>query len=195
MLLIIEVPSLAKPVRARWLCKSRRWCGLLVLPLAVACTSARARSIVGPDGQTVLFISCGETGACYELAGRHCPAGYDIRRARGAVPESYLVLCRRAAGAPSAYYPPAPVAATPTRLAPVLQAPRQQGWPPPRESLDSAQHWPEQVQPPGAPPAPLAAPTPSAPPATSVGGGVDMSERADTSTVETLGRQEPDVGY
>lgn len=94
------------------------------------------RPIVGPSGSPTLFISCADTGQCYELAGSSCPHGYDIQRARGASIESYLVHCK-APPAPTqqAYYAAAPAPAYPQS---------QQQWAP--------QPWNEAPQPPPAPP-------------------------------------------
>jgi hypothetical protein len=60
-----------------------RGAGLVVL-FAIGCARAdriepAAHPIVGPDGSAMLHVSCGHDEArCYELAGRSCPAGYDL---------------------------------------------------------------------------------------------------------------------
>jgi hypothetical protein len=74
---------------------------------ASACVPAQrvqpaARPIVGPDGLPTLHVSCGtDEGACYELAGRSCPTGYDIHPTRGS-PGNFLVRCGAQPQPPSA---------------------------------------------------------------------------------------------
>ena len=117
-----------------------------VAPLVVACVQPTVRPIVGPSGDPTLFISCGDTGECYELAGRSCPNGYDIQRARGATLESYLVHCRAQPNAEPVYYS---ARSTPASYPqPYSQPAQQQAWTP----TDSNQPWAQAAPPP--PPAP-----------------------------------------
>ncbi|HEY6722811.1 MAG TPA: hypothetical protein VI197_02235 [Polyangiaceae bacterium] len=132
--------------------RSRFLPGLLVtalVPLLGGCVQPTVRPIVGPSGDPTLFISCSDTGQCYELAGRSCPNGYDIQRARGAAVESYLVHCR-AQPAPEqpAYYSaqPAPQQAwapqpawAPATSAPATTQPWAQSAPPPPPAPDAGQ--------------------------------------------------------
>jgi hypothetical protein len=107
--------------------------------LTLACVQPSVRNIVGPSGQSTLFVTCGDTGECYELAGKNCPSGYDIQPARGAPQESYLVSCRMRQTPQQPYYaaqtypPPQPVHSW-TAPAP---APAAQSWnqaPPPAQA-------------------------------------------------------------
>lgn len=46
----------------------------------------------------MLHVSCGaDEAACYEIAGRACPQGYDIGRTHGQQAGTFLVRCRAAA--------------------------------------------------------------------------------------------------
>lgn len=88
---------------------------LVLLACAASACTDRSRSepavfpITGPDGSPMLHVSCGTTeGRCYQIAGRHCPAGYDMIPTRAAV-GTFLVRCRaprpihaRGAGPPAA---------------------------------------------------------------------------------------------
>lgn len=143
------------------------WVGV-AFSLVSACVQPSVRSIVGPDGRATLFVTCGETGDCYQLAGSYCPHGYNIQRARGATPESYLVSCRTAvAGAPEQYYyapangqPPTPApaarAAAPAGLVPRASAAAlpESSWPPSNESVDPPHPWGQHAPPPPPPPPP-----------------------------------------
>jgi len=123
-----------------------------VAPLVVACVQPTVRPIVGPSGDPTLFISCGDTGECYELAGRSCPNGYDIQRARGATLESYLVHCRAQPSAEPVYY--SARSTPPSYSQPYSQPAQQQTWAP-ADSADSNranQPWAQAAPPP--PPAP-----------------------------------------
>lgn len=115
-----------------------------LMPLLSGCVQPTVRPIVGPSGDPTLFISCSDTGQCYELAGRSCPNGYDIQRARGATVESYLVHCRaQPAPEPPLYYSSEPAYTQP--------AP-QQAWAPQPAPQPTAQPWAQSAPPP--PPAP-----------------------------------------
>ena len=116
-----------------------------VAPLVVACVQPTVRPIVGPSGDPTLFISCGDTGECYELAGRSCPNGYDIQRARGATLESYLVHCRAQPSAEPVYYSARSTPATYPQS--YSQPAQQQAW-----GSNSTQPWAQAAPPP--PPAP-----------------------------------------
>jgi hypothetical protein len=62
---------------------------------STGCATAHAVSIVGPDGSPMLHVSCERNRAeCYQIAGRHCPSGYDIQPAIGSN-SSVLVRCTR----------------------------------------------------------------------------------------------------
>jgi len=119
-----------------------------VAPLVGACVQPTVRPIVGPSGDPTLFISCGDTGECYELAGRSCPNGYDIQRARGATLESYLVHCRAQPSAEPVYYSARSTPAPYSQPAAYSQPGQQQAWAP----SDSNQPWAQAAPPP--PPAP-----------------------------------------
>jgi|SRR6187399_2994640 len=133
---------------------------MALAPALVGCVEPSVRPIVGPSGSPTLFISCADTGQCYELAGSSCPHGYDIQRARGATVESYLVHCK-AEPAPTqqAYYAPAPGAAYPPAQA-YSQQQQQQQWAP--------QPWTAAPPPPPAPPPETAQSTVGAPNAMSL---------------------------
>lgn len=119
-----------------------------LMPLLSGCVQPTVRPIVGPSGDPTLFISCSDTGQCYELAGRSCPNGYDIQRARGATVESYLVHCRAQPSpeqpayysAQPAYSQPAPQQAWASQPAPRTAAqPWAQSAPPPPPAPDAGQ--------------------------------------------------------
>jgi len=112
-----------------------------LVPLLGGCVQPTVRPIVGPSGDPTLFISCSDTGQCYELAGRSCPNGYDIQRARGATVESYLVHCR----AQPATEQPVYYSSQPTYSQPAAQP----AWAP---QAATAQPWAQSAPPP--PPAP-----------------------------------------
>ena len=113
---------------------------LALAPVVGGCVQPTVRPIVGPSGDPTLFISCSDTGQCYELAGRSCPNGYDIQRARGATVESYLVHCRSQPVAQQpAYYSSQPAYSPPGQ---------QRAWAP----QEPAQPWAQTAPPP--PPAP-----------------------------------------
>ncbi|HEU5077320.1 MAG TPA: hypothetical protein VFU02_24180 [Polyangiaceae bacterium] len=117
-----------------------------LVPFLSGCVQPSVRPIVGPSGSPTLFISCAETGQCYELAGQSCPNGYDIQRAPSATVESYLVHCRSA---------PAPEQPTYYSAAPAYSQPApQQAWAP-SPSSGTPQPWAQSAPPP--PPAPDAA--------------------------------------
>lgn len=137
----------------------------LACALVSACVQPSVRSIVGPDGRATLFVSCRETGDCYELAGSHCPHGYNIQRAQGAALESYLVSCRTpVARAPEPYYyaranpSPAPAARTTAPSSWVARpnepAAPENGWPPSSQSVDPPHPWAQHAPPPPPPPPP-----------------------------------------
>lgn len=113
----------------------------------VACVQPSVRHIVAPDGNQSLYITCSESGECYELAGKRCPTGYNIQRASGSVPPGYLVSCRRRAA-------PAPRSYAPTYAA--TEAPTSPSWQPrPPPSTDA---WAQPV-------------VPASPPSSSVSSG------------------------
>src|SRR5262245_32374587 len=116
------------------------------MPLLVGCVQPSVRPIVGPSGDATLFISCSDTGQCYQLAGQSCPNGYDIQRAHGAAVESYLVHCKAPTQAQPVYYSARPAYSPPPQQ-------QQQAWAP----SPAAQPWAQSAPPP--PPAPDAAHT------------------------------------
>lgn len=149
--------------------------GLLVaalVPLLGGCVQPTVRPIVGPSGDPTLFISCGDTGQCYELAGRNCPNGYDIQRARGATVESYLVHCRRPAPEQPTYY-----------SAQSYTQPAPQAWTP----QPAAQPWAQSAPPP--PPVPEAAHSTAASPPPNA-----LSPNA-MSMPRPIGSSDFDLGY
>lgn len=88
----------------------------------MAAPAPAAVPIVGPDGTSMMHVSCGlDEARCYEIAGRSCPAGYDIARTAGNATGNFLVRCR--APVP-AYAPPAYATyAPPQRYVPPVYAP------------------------------------------------------------------------
>ena len=108
--------------------------------LLVACVQTHVRNITGPSGQSALFITCADPGVCYELAGRHCPTGYDLNPSKVDV-HSVVVTCRQAIAAQ--YSAPAPAlqpvaardyvrpASAPQESAPMVTDPWQPNYAPP----------------------------------------------------------------
>lgn len=151
-----------------------------LMPLLGGCVQPTVRPIVGPSGDPTLFISCSDTGQCYELAGRSCPNGYDIQRARGATVESYLVHCRtQPAPEQPVYYSAQPAYARPAS---------QQTWTPqtPANST-AAQPWAQ-----SAPPPP---PAPDATQSTAATGAPNAMSPSAMSMPRPIGSSEFDLGY
>ena len=97
----------------------------------------RARAITGPDGSEMFHVSCGaDQGACFELAGRSCPRGYELAPVFGERDDNFLVRCR-AASVATAESTPAPVAA-PSAARPAPYTPE---WPPPEQSWATPDPW------------------------------------------------------
>lgn len=122
-----------------------------LLGLVSACMQPSVRPIVGPTGQPAFFVSCPDSGQCYELAGRQCPQGYDIQRAHGTAIESYLVSCKQAGAATAQRYYPANGS-----YAPAGSGVPAYGWTQP-PSAGRSQQW---APPPPPPPPPSAEPAP-----------------------------------
>jgi len=113
--------------------------GTLTLSVLAGCSQTpRARSIVGPDGSAMLHVSCsGDQGACFELAGQSCPAGYELSPVFSDRDDHFLVRCRLAAVAASAAQP-APAAALAN---PYPAASSPPPWPPPEQSWATPDPW------------------------------------------------------
>jgi hypothetical protein len=159
---------------------------ILFVALGVtSCVQPSVRPIVGPDGTATLFVSCSDSGECYELAGKSCPQGYNIQRARGATPESYLVRCRTSAVAtaappPFAYGPQPAQYGTPTQSTPASAG----AWPPRDASVDSPRPWVQEQ-----------AVAPPPPPTTGDDYGQANNYTNELSVPRPIGSGEPDVGY
>lgn len=120
---------------------------------ATACVEPSVRPIVGPSGQAAFFISCPDSGQCYELAGHQCPQGYDIQRAQGTAIESYLVSCRQPGTAQARPYYPANASYTPAPNATATTP--TYGW----RQANPSSSTPQWAPPPPPPPPPAAEPT------------------------------------
>lgn len=80
---------------------------LLLGALGFACTpTSRALPIVGPDGSRMVHLSCtNDEGRCYQLAGEHCPYGYDMSKT--STDGNFLLRCRPyQPGAAATWQPP-----------------------------------------------------------------------------------------
>ncbi len=110
--------------------------GLLLL---VGCVEPPgAARIIGPDGTVMLYVHCaGEQVACFQIAGDHCPEGYDLSPVFDPHDGNFLVRCRQAP-VTSVASNPAPRAATAPRPA---AAAARDGWPP-TEVARPSEPWP-----------------------------------------------------
>lgn len=130
--------------------------GLGSLFLSFGCVEPPgAERIVGPDGTAMLHVHCGEEQvACFQIAGDHCPHGYDLSPIFDPHDGNFLVRCRE----------PQTVAATGPGANRALTsggAAASDRWSP-TEVARPSEPWPA--------PAPSSAP----PPAPSANGGVDI---------------------
>ncbi|MGC4089711.1 MAG: hypothetical protein QM756_17845 [Polyangiaceae bacterium] len=82
----------------------------------------QARNVTGPDGSPMVHVSCSsDQSACFELAGRNCPTGYELFPIFDARDNNFLVRCRQGApqlpiasfATPAVKQAPAPVLAAP----------------------------------------------------------------------------------
>jgi hypothetical protein len=110
----------------------------------------------------MLFVSCdGDEGACYELAGRSCPSGYDLYPTMSHSTDRVLIRCRpreqywAARGASHWVAAPAPVYPW---TAPASAAAPEAPWPNASAATAPEDPWP----PPSAGAAPTPAPSASA---------------------------------
>jgi hypothetical protein len=54
-----------------------------------------ARSVVGPDGTSMVHVACGsDQSACFELAGQSCPSGYTLFPIFDPHDNNFLVRCQ-----------------------------------------------------------------------------------------------------
>jgi len=68
---------------------------VLTAALSGCARQPRVRAIVGPDGTDMLHVSCGsDQGACFQLAGRRCSAGYELTPIFDPSNNNFLVRCR-----------------------------------------------------------------------------------------------------
>jgi hypothetical protein len=123
--------------------KARSWLvcgGLGLLLVASGCAEQPGASrIVGPDGTRMLHVHCGgEQVACFQIAGAHCPQGYDLSPVFDPRDGNFLVRCREAQAAPVIAKAPTP-APTPSPPPAATVADR---WPPPTEVAKPAEPWP-----------------------------------------------------
>src|SRR5262252_3355706 len=87
--------------------------GLVTGALVTACAEPGVSPIVGPDGSAMLHVHCGgDQAACFQIAGRSCPHGYDMSPIFDVSQGNFLVRCREAGTArvatttdPSAWRP------------------------------------------------------------------------------------------
>lgn len=75
--------------------KARRIATLVAVVLLTGCARSGARSVIGPDGTSMLHVHCEQDqGRCYQLAGHFCPAGYQIFPTPGGGGANFLIRCR-----------------------------------------------------------------------------------------------------
>ncbi|MFZ5894437.1 MAG: hypothetical protein ACOY0T_25470 [Myxococcota bacterium] len=102
----------------------------------------RARNITGPDGSPMVHVSCGsDQSACFELAGRSCPTGYNLFPIFDAHDNNYLVRCQASTGARSSEMLSAPLVANTSAPPPAPAAPIQPvapAWTAPRDPASPA---------------------------------------------------------
>jgi hypothetical protein len=104
----------------------------------LGCTHSGVRQVTAPNGTAALHVSCPrDAGRCYELAGQHCPRGYQIAPAYGPQASSFLVQCWD--------YQSQSQYAAQTQYQP--QAYQQAPAPAPQKSYPPATPWPPQVDP------------------------------------------------
>src|SRR6478609_4729832 len=112
------------------------WGGLSLLALAPGCAEQQpgAAGIVGPDGTRMLHVHCAnDQVACFQIAGAHCPHGYDLSPVFDPHDGNFLVRCRAPQAAPVIAQAPAP---TPRASATVNDR-----WPP-AEVAKPTEPWP-----------------------------------------------------
>jgi hypothetical protein len=118
--------------------------GALAIAVCGGCSRApRARTIVGPDGSDMLHVSCGaDQGACFELAGQHCPDGYRLSAIFAPASNNFLVRCQSsrhlAEVVPAESVAPSP-SVVPRTAEPV--SPPSASWPPPPQPWPNTNPW------------------------------------------------------
>ncbi len=95
--------TLATPLPPQVILFAKRLGGALgcAVGLLAGCVGTpHAHRIIGPDGTPMLHVACArDPGACFELAGRNCPRGYEITPVLDIHSNQFLVVCRnRTAG-------------------------------------------------------------------------------------------------
>ncbi len=87
-----------------------------------------ARNVIGPDGRPSLHVACGANqGACFELAGKSCPYGYDFVPVFDPHDNNFLVSCHAvptvAAEAVNPWPPPSPWPVASATTGPISEPP------------------------------------------------------------------------
>lgn len=112
--------ALAVYVRLEASVKWAALCGLASWFIAGCAGQPIAHNVIGPNGLPAVHVACGsDQGACFELAGRSCPGGYDLAPVFDPHDNNFLVSCRMG---------PAPALAS---ASPVTQSPSVSTWPGP----------------------------------------------------------------
>jgi len=121
----------------------RNWLvsGLSLLLLVPSCaTPPGAVPVVGPDGTRMLHVHCAsDQVACFQIAGDHCPHGYDLSPIFDPHDGNFLVRCREPRASPAVL-----ASAPATRPSSTPAAAVNDRWPP-DEVARPSEPWPTHV--------------------------------------------------